>query len=182
MGIIFLSNLQLTTCNYSLHDVVNYQKKFQDVFVGLLGSMNDVRILCFSSLNKNIVNGNMFHINKNEEEIKPYLIVDKVYLLLPWLMIPHKQYGNIRHIVLEELYKKHLSQGISVVENSFGILKMNFQELFLKTNLHVLFLPDVVICCCILYNMIEQILDGKDLDIETLMVQRNMENSFNFVR
>ncbi len=55
--------------------------------------------------------------------------------------------------------------------NSFGILRMNFRELLLKTNLRVLFLPDVVFCCYILYNMIEQILDGKDLDIETLMVQ-----------
>jgi len=164
-----------------LHDVVDYQKKFQDVFVGLLGLMNDVCILRLSSLYKKVVNGNMFHINKGEEEIKSYLIVDKVYPLLPWLMIPHKQFGNIRHIVLEALYKKHLSQGRSVVENSFGILRMSFRELLLKTNLHVLFLLDVVICCCILYNMIKQVLDEKDLDIETLMVQLNMENFSNFV-
>jgi hypothetical protein len=84
--------------------VVDYQKKFQDVFVGLFGLMNDVHILCLSSLYMKAVNGNMFHINKGEEEIKPYLIVDKLYPLLPWLMIPHRQYGNIRHIVLEELY------------------------------------------------------------------------------
>lgn len=182
LGIIFLSNLKLTTCNYNLHDVVNYQKKFQDVFVGLLGSMNNAHILRLSNLYKKAVNGDMFHINKGEEEIKPYLIVDKVYPLFLWLMIPHKQYGNIQHIVLKALYNKHLSQGKSVVENSFGILRMSFRELLLKTNLHVLFLPNVVLYCCILYNMIEQVLDGKDLDIETLMVQLDMENSFNFVR
>lgn len=36
----------------------------------------------------------------------------------------------------------------------------------LKTNLHLLFLHDVVIYCCIFYNMI---LDKKDFDINTLM-------------
>jgi hypothetical protein len=119
--------------------VVDYQKKFQDVFVGLLGLMNDVRILCLSSLYKKAVNGDMFHINRGEEEIKPYLIIDKVWALLPWLMIPHKQFGNIRHIVLDALYKKHLSQGRSIVENSFSILRMSFRKLLFKTNLHVLF-------------------------------------------
>jgi hypothetical protein len=126
LGIIFLSNLKLITCNYNLHDVVDYQKKFQDVFVGLLGSMNDARILRLSSLYKKEMNGDMFHIDRGEEEIKLYLIIDKVYPLLPWLMIPHKQSRNIRHIVLEALYKKHLSQGRSVVKNSFGILRMSF--------------------------------------------------------
>jgi phospholipid N-methyltransferase len=64
--------------------------------VGLLGLKNDVYILHLSNLYKKAVNGNMFHINKSEEEIKPYLIVDKVYPWLPWLMIPHKQSNNIR--------------------------------------------------------------------------------------
>jgi hypothetical protein len=58
------------------------------------------------------------------------------------------------------------------VENSFGILKKNFKELLLKTNLHILFLPYVVIYCCIIYNMI---LDGKNLDMEALMVHLDME-------
>ncbi len=44
-----------------------------------------------------------------------------------------------------------------MVENSFNILKKTFRKLLLKTNLHVFFLPNVVVCCCILHNMI---LDG----------------------
>lgn len=39
--------------------------------------------------------------------------------------------------------------------------------LLLKTNLHIFYLPNVVICCCIPYNMI---LDGNDLYIEALMI------------
>lgn len=38
----------------------------------------------------------------------------------------------------------------------------------IKSNLHVNFFLDVVIYCCILYNMI---LSGKDVDIDELMLQ-----------
>jgi hypothetical protein len=48
------------------------------------------------------------------------------------------------------------------MENLFVILKKKF-KIFLKTNLHVLFLLDVIVCCSILYN---RILDNKDLEIE----------------
>jgi len=68
------------------------------------------------------------------------------------------------------------------MKNSFGILRMNFRKLLFKTNLYVLFLPNVIFCCCILYNMIEQVLDRKDLDIETLMVELDITNFSNFVR
>jgi hypothetical protein len=49
------------------------------------------------------------------------------------------------------------------MENLFVILKKNFKKLFKKTKLHVLFLLDVIVCCCILYN---KILNNKDLEIE----------------
>jgi hypothetical protein len=46
------------------------------------------------------------------------------------------------------------------------ILKKTFSELMMKSNLNVLLLPDVG--CSILHNMI---LNGKDVDINELMVQ-----------
>jgi len=83
-------------------------------------------------------------------------------------MIPHKQSANIRHTFLEILYNKHLSKGRNVVENAFEILKKTFKELLVKSNLHTLFLPDVVTCCFLLYYMI---LDEKDVDVNVLMQQ-----------
>ncbi len=53
------------------------------------------------------------------------------------------------------------------MKNAFRILKKSFKKLFLKTNAFVLFRPNVMVYHCIPYNMI---LDGKDLDIDTLMV------------
>jgi hypothetical protein len=43
----------------------------------------------------------------------------------------------------------------------------------IKSNLHVHVFPDVVIYCCILHNMI---LSGKDVDIDGLMLQLEVEN------
>ena len=41
-----------------------------------------------------------------------------------------------------------------MVENAFGILKQSFRELLDTTDLHVTFVPDVVVCCCLLHNVL----------------------------
>jgi hypothetical protein len=62
-----------------------------------------------------------------------------------------------------------------VVENNFDILKKTFRELMIKFNLNVFFLLDVVIvCCCI--NLHNMILNGKDANIDELMVELKAEN------
>jgi hypothetical protein len=55
--------------NMQLQAMVDCQKKFHDVFVGLFGSMNNVHILHLCNLYIKVVNGYMFHFNKGEEEI-----------------------------------------------------------------------------------------------------------------
>jgi hypothetical protein len=64
------------------------------------------------------------------------------------------------------LYNKQLFHERVVVENSFNILKKIFKELLIKSNLNVLFLLDVVVCCCMFHNLI---LNGKDIGIDELM-------------
>jgi hypothetical protein len=51
-----------------------------------------------------------------------------------------------------------------------------FLKLLVKINLHVLFLLDMVICCCILYDMI---LNNKDLNMDAFMLQLELENCAN---
>jgi hypothetical protein len=62
---------------------------------------------------------------------------------------------------------------MSIMENSFGILKQLFRELLFKTSLHILFLTNIVMCCYMLHNLI---MNGKDEDIETFMAQLEIEN------
>jgi len=54
-----------------------------------------------------------------------------------------------------------------VVENVFGTLKKTFKKLLCKRNFHIFFVPNVVRCYCLLYNYI---LDGKDVDVDALML------------
>ena len=82
----------------------------------------------------------------------PYLIGDLGYPLQPWLMIPHKSVAQLS--VLEALFNRRLRRGQVVVENAFGILKQTFRELLFKTDLHVTFVPDVILCCAILHNIL----------------------------
>jgi hypothetical protein len=56
--------------------------------------------------------------------------------------------------VLEHLFNKRLSRGRSSVENAFGILKQSFREFLDVTDLHVTFVPDIVVCCCLLHNVL----------------------------
>jgi hypothetical protein len=87
-------------------------------------------------------------------------------------MVQQKQTW-VRHSILEALYNKQFSHAQVIVENAFNILKKMFQELMIKSNLHVRFLSDVVICCYILHNMT---LNGMDADINELMFQWEIEN------
>jgi hypothetical protein len=85
----------------------------------------------------------------------------------------------MHHTILKALFNKHLSRGKSVVENVFGILKKTFKELFLKTNLDILFVLDVVVYYYIFYNMI---IDDKDFDLQTLMDQLNLDNKMGILK
>ena len=78
-------------------------------------------------------------------------------VLKQWLMTLYRDFGQ--RSILECLFNKRLSRGHSVIENAFSILKQSFRDLLHIIDLHVAFLPDVVVCCCLLHN----ILLGQDL-------------------
>ena len=107
--------------------------------------------------------------------ITPYLLADKGYPMMNWLMIPHKDENNDPLTPLQKLYNKCHRRGRSVVENAFGILKGTFRELLLQTNLHVTTIPDVFCACALLHNLI---LGEKDVDIACLMRQLALEAQY----
>jgi hypothetical protein len=55
---------------------------------------------------------------------------------------------------VERIFNRKLSQGRVIVENAFGILKQAFRELKLYSDLHVILVPDVVLCCALLHNIL----------------------------
>jgi len=54
-----------------------------------------------------------------------------------------------------------------------GFWKKKFKKLLLKSNLLVNFILDIVICHCMVHNLI---LDGRDVDVDVLMFQLEVEN------
>ena len=58
-----------------------------------------------------------------------------------------------------------MQHGRLIVENALGILKQCFYEFIQISNLRVSFVLDVVICCCLLYNLL---LDQSTKEVKTL--------------
>jgi hypothetical protein len=111
--------------NMQMQNIIDHRKHFLDVFVGMSSSINDVKVLRLPSIYKKATQGYLFNESTLHEGIKPYIIDDKGYLLLPWLMVPHQRMG-VHHYVLQALFNKQLSHARVVVENSFKILKKTF--------------------------------------------------------
>lgn len=79
-------------------------------------------------------------------------------------MVPHRRDSHLS--LANRLFNRKLSRARSVVENAFSLLKMTFKELHGKCDLDVAFVPDVVLCCALLHNVLLK--DSHD-DIDRLL-------------
>jgi hypothetical protein len=86
--------------------IVDSRKRFLDLFLGMPGSTNDVRILQRSSLYRLAMHEYLFDVRASMDGFPPYLLGDSGYLLLPWLMTPHRNKRNPS--VLESLFNRKL--------------------------------------------------------------------------
>jgi hypothetical protein len=102
---------------------------------------------------------------RSQNGIPPYLLGNKGYPLLPWLMTLHKEDGEV-HSVLQLLYNHKHKKGKSIVENAFDILKQTFKELLEKTKLHIIIVFNVFFACCLFHNLL---LGRKEVDVEELI-------------
>ncbi len=97
--------------NIVAQTIVNYNKMFTYVFVGLPRLVNDSRILRRSYLYKHAQYKNLLDANRGKlnGSFPPYLVGDKAYPLIPWIMTPFKKKGQ--HFILELLYNKKHKHG-----------------------------------------------------------------------
>lgn len=153
--------------------VVDSRKRFLDLFVGMPGSTNDSRTLRKSGLYGNVLQRRILDdaTGVMHEGFSPYLIGDKGYPLLNWLMVPHKLDGQPL-TVSQKLYNKRLSRGRAVVENAFGIMKGTWRELLRRSELHINIMPDVVYTCALLHNLI---LNDRNVDIDEVLSAIRLE-------
>ncbi len=96
---------QIQSLHMQQQTIIDHRKQFLDVFMGMLGSMNDARGLRLFLIYLKVTWGNLFSDSNLHNGIKPSMIRNKGYPLLLWLMVPHKQ-TRARHFILETLYNK----------------------------------------------------------------------------
>ncbi len=86
--------------------LIDCNKRFIDVFVGLLGSVNDSRVLNRFAHYRNAQYHGLFEFNSASSQhcLTPYLLGDKGYPLIIWSMTLSKEEGQ--HTILELLYTR----------------------------------------------------------------------------
>ncbi len=72
--------------------------------MGFPCSVNDVRVLARSTLYCHVQYYNLFDPSTRVEQIPPYLLGDKGYILINWIMTSFKEDGQ--HCILELFYNK----------------------------------------------------------------------------
>jgi hypothetical protein len=82
--------------------VVDSNKHFLDLYIGMPGSTNDARIFRRSSLYHLAMHNNLFDTRNSMDGFAPYLIGDSGYPLLPWLMVLHRSLQQLT--VAEKLF------------------------------------------------------------------------------
>ena len=135
--------------------VVDWSKKFLDAAIGMPGSTNDFRVLKCSSLYRQALFSNqLLDVAYTQEGFSPFFIGNKGYPLYLWLLTPYHDLPGRRQSIVERLYNCKLRQGRCMIENAFAILRQSFKELKHTTDLHVFLLPNVVVCYCLLHNLL----------------------------
>ena len=147
--------------------VVGENLKFLDTAIGYPGSMHDSRVLRNSELYRKATNGDILTApvrSMNGIQIKPLLIGDGAYPLLPWLIKP---YPNVNLNANEQRFNRTLSSARSTVERAFGHLKGRWRILLKRLDNKFVNVPETILTCCILHNFCQEA--GEEFDDQEVL-------------
>ena len=134
--------------------IVDCSLKSLHVSVGYPGSIHDARVLRLSGLfdlgnNQQILESPSRVINGTE--VPPLIVGDSACPLLKWLIKPYVDRGRLSPE--ERKFNIKLSAMRSVVERTFGMLKLRWRLVYKKVEQKTRTLKKTVIAACILHNI-----------------------------
>ncbi|XP_036329506.1 putative nuclease HARBI1 [Rhagoletis pomonella] len=121
--------------------ICDERKKFLNVFIGFPGSSHDSWVLQNSPVFRNLslLCGDY------------YILGDSAYPCSDYIITPFKDNGHLTRD--QKYFNIQLSKGRVVVENSFGILKQRFRQLYYCKLRGMKKLCHFIGACCVLHNI-----------------------------
>jgi hypothetical protein len=139
-----------------LQGVVDHEYRFWNVNVGWPGRVHDARVLSNSTLFEEAQAGRLLPDKPRTlcgVSVPVVILGDPAYPLLPWLMKPYVQHGNISQ--QQKSFNYRLSKARMVIENAFGRLKGRWRCLLKRNDTATEDVPNMITACCVLHNICE---------------------------
>ncbi|XP_031378124.1 protein ALP1-like [Punica granatum] len=145
-------------CRYGYDSVLlqvvsDHKKMFWDVCVKAPGGTDDATHFRDSLFYNRLVSGDIVWdkaINVRGQHIRPYIVGDWCYPLMPFLMTPFNSKGT--GTPAQNLFDGMLMKGRSVVVEAIELLKGRW-KILQDLNVGLNHVPQTIVACCVLHNL-----------------------------
>ncbi|XP_018835597.1 protein ALP1-like [Juglans regia] len=136
-----------------LQVVADHKKIFWDVCVKAPGATDDATHFRDSLLYNRLTSGDIVWekvINVRGHNVRPYIVGDWSYPLMPFLLTPFSPIGM--GVPAQNLFDGMLMKGRSVVVEAIGLLKGRW-KILQDLNVGLSHAPQTIVACCVLHNL-----------------------------
>ncbi|XP_049532259.1 uncharacterized protein LOC125949339 [Anopheles darlingi] len=139
----------------TLQAVVDHNHLFRHITCGHTGCTEESAVLTDSGLYQHFENAEMPAQMINGNPVQGYIVTEPTYPLLPWLIHDYTPLNN--PITTEEqTFNDHLAKAKAAVHQAFTRLRARFGILQRKIDIDINFVPQILLTCCILHNILEK--------------------------